>query len=41
MRHVEPKCEISFDLTKFTAKTEIKDIKYFCKRCTGKKIRIN
>ena len=26
MRHVEPKCEISFDLTKFTTKT-IKDIK--------------
>ena len=25
MRHVEPKCEISFDLTKFTAKTEIKE----------------
>ena len=28
MRHVEPKCEISFDLTKFTTKT-IKDIKLF------------
>ena len=27
MRHVEPKCEISFDLTKFTTKTNIKDIK--------------
>ena len=27
MRHVEPKCEISFDLTKFTTKTDIKDIK--------------
>jgi RNase adaptor protein for sRNA GlmZ degradation len=26
LRHVEPKCEISFDLTKFTTKT-IKDIK--------------
>ena len=29
MRHAEPKCEISFDLTKFTTKTEIKDIKLF------------
>jgi RNase adaptor protein for sRNA GlmZ degradation len=27
MRHDEPKCEISFDLTKFTTKTNIKDIK--------------
>jgi len=27
MRHAEPKCEISFDLTKFTTKTNIKDIK--------------
>lgn len=27
MRHAEPKCEISFDLTKFTTKTDIKDIK--------------
>ena len=27
MRHAEPQCEISFDLTKFTTKTEIKDIK--------------
>jgi RNase adaptor protein for sRNA GlmZ degradation len=29
MRHTEPKCEISFDLTKFTTKTDIKDIKLF------------
>jgi RNase adaptor protein for sRNA GlmZ degradation len=29
MRHDEPKCEISFDLTKFTTKTEIKDVKLF------------
>jgi RNase adaptor protein for sRNA GlmZ degradation len=29
MRHAEPNCEISFDLTKFTTKTEIKDIKLF------------
>ena len=32
MRHDEPNCEISFDLTKFTVrkhKTEIKDIKLF------------
>ena len=29
MRHDEPKCEISFDLTKFTTKTNIKDIKLF------------
>ena len=29
LRHTEPKCEISFDLTKFTTKTEIKDIKLF------------
>jgi hypothetical protein len=32
MRHAEPECEISFDLTKFTVlrhKTEIKDIKLF------------
>ena len=29
MRHAEPQCEISFDLTKFTTKTEIKDIKLF------------
>ena len=28
MRHAEPKCEISFDLTKFTTKTNIKDIKF-------------
>ena len=27
MKHDEPKCEISFDLTKFTTKTNIKDIK--------------
>jgi RNase adaptor protein for sRNA GlmZ degradation len=27
MRHDEPKCEISFDLTMFTTKTNIKDIK--------------
>jgi RNase adaptor protein for sRNA GlmZ degradation len=27
MRHAEPECEISFDLTKFTTKTDIKDIK--------------
>jgi RNase adaptor protein for sRNA GlmZ degradation len=27
LRHTEPKCEISFDLTKFTTKTDIKDIK--------------
>ena len=27
MRHAEPKCEISFDLTQFTTKTNIKDIK--------------
>ena len=26
LRHAEPKCEISFDLTKFTTKTDIKDI---------------
>ena len=29
MQHTEPNCEISFDLTKFTTKTEIKDIKLF------------
>jgi RNase adaptor protein for sRNA GlmZ degradation len=29
LRHDEPKCEISFDLTKFTTKTDIKDIKLF------------
>lgn len=29
LRHHEPKCEISFDLTKFTTKTDIKDIKLF------------
>ena len=29
MRHDEPKCEISFDITKFTTKTNIKDIKLF------------
>ena len=27
MKHDEPKCEISFDLTQFTTKTNIKDIK--------------
>ncbi len=27
MRHDEPKCEISFDLTKFTTKTDIKDVR--------------
>jgi RNase adaptor protein for sRNA GlmZ degradation len=27
LRHTEPECEISFDLTKFTTKTDIKDIK--------------
>lgn len=27
MKHHEPKCEISFDLTQFTTKTNIKDIK--------------
>jgi len=27
MKHNEPKCEISFDLTQFTTKTNIKDIK--------------
>ena len=27
LKHAEPKCEISFDLTKFTTKTNIKDIK--------------
>jgi RNase adaptor protein for sRNA GlmZ degradation len=27
LRHDEPNCEISFDLTKFTTKTDIKDIK--------------
>ena len=37
MRHAEPKCEISFDLTKFTVlkhKTEIKDVKLFDGRDT-------
>ena len=29
LRHAEPICEISFDLTKFTTKTDIKDIKLF------------
>jgi RNase adaptor protein for sRNA GlmZ degradation len=29
LRHDEPPCEISFDLTKFTTKTDIKDIKLF------------
>ena len=29
LRHDEPKCEISFDLTKFTTKTDIKDIRLF------------
>ncbi len=29
LRHTEPKCEISFDLTKFTTKTDIKDIRKF------------
>ena len=29
LRHAEPKCEISFDLTKFTTKTDIKDIRKF------------
>ena len=29
MKHAEQECEISFDLTKFTTKTEIKDIKLF------------
>ena len=29
LRHTEPKCEISFDLTKFTTKTEIKNVKLF------------
>ena len=29
LRHDEPKCEISFDLTKFTTKTDIKDVKLF------------
>ncbi len=29
LRHTEPKCEISFDLTKFTTKTDIKDVKLF------------
>jgi len=34
LRHDEPKCEISFDLTKFTTKTEIKDVKLFDGRDT-------
>ena len=29
LKHTEPKCEISFDLTKFTTKTDIKDIRKF------------
>jgi RNase adaptor protein for sRNA GlmZ degradation len=29
LKHAEPKCEISFDLTKFTTKTDIKDVKLF------------
>ncbi len=29
LRHAEPICEISFDLTKFITKTDIKDIKLF------------
>jgi RNase adaptor protein for sRNA GlmZ degradation len=29
LRHTEPKCEISFDLTKFTTKTDIKNVKLF------------
>ena len=29
LRHTEPKCEISFDLTKFTTKTDIKDVRLF------------
>ena len=29
LKHTEPKCEISFDLTKFTTKTDIKDVKLF------------
>ena len=29
LRHDEPKCEISFDLTKFTTKTDVKDIRKF------------
>ena len=29
MRHDEPKCDISFDLTKFTTKTDIKDVRLF------------
>lgn len=32
--HEEPKCEISFDLTKFTTKTKIKDVKLFNGRDT-------
>ena len=27
LRHTEPKCDISFDLTKFTTKTDIKDVR--------------
>ena len=34
LRHAEPKCEISFDLTKFTTKTDIKDVKLFDGRDT-------
>jgi RNase adaptor protein for sRNA GlmZ degradation len=29
LKHDEPKCEISFDLTKFTTKTNIKNVKLF------------
>ena len=29
LRHTEPKCNISFDLTKFTTKTDIKDVRLF------------
>ena len=29
LKHSEPKCEISFDLTKFTTKTDVKDIRKF------------
>ena len=29
LRHDEPKCDLSFDLTKFTTKTDLKDIKLF------------
>ena len=29
LKHTEPKCEISFDLTKFTTKTDIKDVRLF------------